>query len=203
VTPAWSADLTWQAALGASLLAAATALHPRYSASPDYREYVDLSKWQGQAPVRALHRWIRAETSPSDVFFAYAPLDKFGTFSPLMLQAWLVAPAGRKVVALGAGYSNPYVDFAQRQADFVRLWRALQSSDADGFLALADRYHVEYVIYIDDNGSAPPEELAVSWLAQVYPPASPEAAGGIEPTAAAPGSAGNVVDPIVVYEIRR
>jgi hypothetical protein len=202
-TPAWSSDRIWQAALAVALCVAAVALHPGYSSLSDYREYVTRSKWYGQAPVRALHRWMRAETSPRDVFFTYAPSDRLGSLHPLMLPAWLVAPAGRKVVALGAGYSNPYVDYAPREVALVRLWEALRLGHADEFLNLASQYHLKYVIYVDDNGTAPPSELAVSWLAQAYPPSSPETTGSVGPDASGPESEANSVRPIVAYEIRR
>jgi hypothetical protein len=59
---------------------------------------------------------------------------------------FLVAPAGRPVVAVPAAQSNPYVEQGGREADQKRMLHALVTGDAATFTPLADRYGVSHVL---------------------------------------------------------
>ena len=80
--------------------------------------------------------WIRARTAPGDVFLAADDL-----------ALVVVAPAGRKTVALAAYFSSPYVDWASRHEARDRLVRDLREEQADAFLSEARPLGVTFVIH--------------------------------------------------------
>jgi len=89
----------------------------------------------GRVNLREAFGWIRANTAPSDVFLA----------SPeVALQ--VVGPAGRKVVVVGAVFSNPYVDWTERDRSARWMWRALLEGDLATFRSLARTWHVSHLI---------------------------------------------------------
>jgi hypothetical protein len=86
------------------------------------------------------YRWIRENTQPTDVFLA-------GRDSGI----FIVGQAGRKLVAVDAYFSNPYVDLNARLSDQDRMLNALRSGNESEFDTVASRYSVEYVILRDGD----------------------------------------------------
>lgn len=58
----------------------------------------------------------------------------------------IIGPAGRKVVAVNASWSNPYVENAARVRDREAMLEALKAHDTRRFTDLADAYHVTHVV---------------------------------------------------------
>ena len=87
--------------------------------------------------------WIQQNTLPTDVFLA---TDTLGLF--------VVGQSGRKVVSIPPYFSNPYVNWEAREEDRQTLFALLKAGDANGFIDLATRYHVQYVIVDGTEGIA-------------------------------------------------
>jgi len=79
--------------------------------------------------------WIRENTKPDDVFLCR---DRF--------SMRVVGPAARKVVATHPYFSNPYVDYDQRNKDRVKMFKCLKSGEAAHFFRLCKKYKVKYVM---------------------------------------------------------
>jgi hypothetical protein len=58
----------------------------------------------------------------------------------------IIGPAGRRVVAVNANWSNPYIDNVRRVQDRDAMLDALKRHEADGFDRLADAYRVTHVV---------------------------------------------------------
>jgi hypothetical protein len=82
--------------------------------------------------------WIRGHTANEDVFLASDEV-----------SLYVVAPAGRKVVCTNRYFSSPYVDWAQRERDRIRLFAFVREGDIEGFDRLAASYQVSYVVASD------------------------------------------------------
>lgn len=82
--------------------------------------------------------WIQEHTSPSDVFLSTDQMSLF-----------VVNPAGRKVIATDRFFSNPYVDWTERDRDRKELFAFLARRDHRGFDAAAKKYDVDFVIWSD------------------------------------------------------
>ena len=82
-----------------------------------------------------LYYWVRQNTRKDDVFLCS---DKFS------MKA--VAPAGRKVVATHICFSNPFVDYKERNGDRKRMMENLKSGGILSFFRLCVKYKVKYVI---------------------------------------------------------
>lgn len=109
-------------------------------------------------------RWIRTHSSPEDVFLSTDDA-----------SLYIVAPAGRKVVATNRYFSNPYVDWVARDADRRAMFDKLAQSDAAGFGAMARKYGVRFVIVSADRS---PEWLRASGMrVSDLPVIDPEALG--------------------------
>jgi hypothetical protein len=131
VRPAWA-----RTAAIAVLLIALVAVLPQYRT----RGYFGSSREGAMAEAdephrRAAYDWIRARTSPHDVFLA----------SPDVALE-VVGPAGRKVVVAGEVYSSPYVDWSARLRSSQWMSRALRDGDGPAFRSLARASGVRYVI---------------------------------------------------------
>lgn len=94
--------------------------------------------------------WIRAHSKPEDVFLSTDDA-----------SLYIVSPAGRKVVATNRYFSNPYVDWVERDADRRTMFDRLAHSDAAGFWALARKYGVGFVVVSADRS---PEWLRASGM---------------------------------------
>lgn len=83
----------------------------------------------------AAYDWVRQNTTPDAVFLSS---DHLVTF--------VVGPAGRKVVAANQFFSNPYVDWAARNADRDAMYAALESGSRERYSELAQKYGVAWII---------------------------------------------------------
>ena len=79
--------------------------------------------------------WIRQHTDGNDVFLCS------NEFSMKV-----VAPAARKVIATSKYFSNPYVDFNERNFDRNRMFENLKSGNVRCFVRLCKKYRAKYII---------------------------------------------------------
>ncbi len=86
-------------------------------------------------PVIKSYYWIRENTKGDDVFLCS---DRFS------MRA--VGPAARKVVATHPYFSNPYVDYDERNRDRVKMFKCLKSGQTADFFQLCKKYKVKYVM---------------------------------------------------------
>lgn len=111
-----------------------------------YRERVDFTVLRREAVAMNqqypadLLQWIRLHTSPDDVFLCTDDA-----------SLYIVTPAGRKVVATNRYFSNPYVDWASREADRRSMFEALERGDLEKFARLARTYDVRFVVLSRDR----------------------------------------------------
>lgn len=84
--------------------------------------------------IKAYH-WILKHTHHEDVFLC---ANVYGIR--------IVGAAGRKVVAIQAQFSNPYVDFQTRQKDRSMMLKSLKSGQNHAFTPLSQKYAVKYLI---------------------------------------------------------
>jgi hypothetical protein len=92
-------------------------------------ELQDRASWQ------TVRDWLRSSTPPRAVVLAG---DEPALF--------VVAPAGRTVLAVEPVFSNPYVDHASRAEAREALWRALRDGDVAAARATAARWDVNHVL---------------------------------------------------------
>lgn len=107
---------------------------------PQYRSRFDFVYGQSIARNRdpnhaATTAWLRQQTPESAVIL--------GTRGA-SLQ--IIGPAGRRVVAVNANWSNPYVDVIRRVDDREAMLEALKAGDDERFTPLADAYRVTHVV---------------------------------------------------------
>jgi hypothetical protein len=81
-----------------------------------------------------LYDWIRQNTAVDAVFLSTDDVTQF-----------VIGPTGRKVVVVGAAFSNPYVEYVQRARDRDEMYAALLRSDQQTFCTRAQQYQVAYV----------------------------------------------------------
>lgn len=86
-------------------------------------------------------RWLRENTRADDVFLS---TDELGLL--------IVGPSARKLVAIEAVYSNPYVRWDTRNAARDLMLQSLRSGATVSFRSLAREYHVTYVILASPGG---------------------------------------------------
>lgn len=107
---------------------------------PQYRSRFDLvygrSIAEGRSPTHAeTTAFLRQSTPPDSVI-----LGSRGA----ALQ--IIGPAGRRVVAVNANWSNPYVENSTRVTDRDAMLEAIKAGDSPRFAALADAYRVTHVV---------------------------------------------------------
>jgi hypothetical protein len=127
----------WTAAAVAG--AYAVTAYPAFAAREDFTTYRAVS--QNETPLtelQALQPWLRAHTSVRDVFL---------TTQGAALT--LVGPAGRRSVVSPMFFSNPYVDWEQRERDAEAMWQSLADGDCTRFSNLAAVYGVTFVLEIE------------------------------------------------------
>jgi hypothetical protein len=86
-------------------------------------------------PVIKSYYWIRENTRGDDVFLCS---DRF--------SMRVVGPAARKVVATHPYFSNPYVGYAERNRDRVKMFNCLKSGNIGDFSQLCKKYKVKYIM---------------------------------------------------------
>jgi hypothetical protein len=137
-TAAWACRLAARRYGGWLLAGAAVALVIWYL--PHYRSRFDLTYGQSIAASfdpnqAAVTSFLHKSTPPDAVVL--------GTRGASLL---VIGPAGRRVVAVNANWSNPYVDDVQRVADRERMLELLKAHDASAFRQLANEYRVSHVV---------------------------------------------------------
>ncbi len=147
----WPAD-----ALVTAAVVALVALHyPSYQERPDFT----LSRRKAELVEErhdrlAAFAWIETHTRTDDVFLCE---DDLGLY--------VVAPAGRKVVATDRFFTNPYLDWDYRDRRRNRMFHCLATADEPCFRALASAHEVSYVI-VEAAEIGPLD--AVSFLERVF-----------------------------------
>lgn len=125
-----------EGAIAIALLAAVLgAAAPRYLRRPDAAGQLEEARSLQLAFPSGLYAWTRSSTAPDDVFLCTDAE-----------SLYVVSPAGRKVVATNRYFSNPFVDWAQRDADRSAMFDALGRSDGPAFARLASRYGVRFIV---------------------------------------------------------
>jgi hypothetical protein len=113
----------------------------RYPAFPqryDFRVSGASRQMFSDLDLLEMYRWVRLSTRRDDVFAA-----------PVNIGQSVIGFSGRKVVAVGKFFSNPYVDWGTRFDDNIAMDRYLRAGDFDRFLAIASRYRVRYIARYD------------------------------------------------------
>lgn len=85
----------------------------------------------------ALFGWLRTQTAATDVFLA-----------PDNVGLAIVGPAGRKLVAVDPFFSNPYVDWGDRDAARRTMWESLATGRCGRFHEVVEGYRVSHVILV-------------------------------------------------------
>jgi hypothetical protein len=123
----------------------------RFESRFDFRNAVAAAKLEGRMQGRVLGRqWITTSTSRDSVFLASdeAALS-------------IVGPAGRKTVAVGPFFSNPFVDRTTRVRARTEMLEALRAGDQAGFCRLCRPFGVTHVVLN--------EEQTHEWTARISP----------------------------------
>jgi hypothetical protein len=117
---------------------------------PSYFQREDFSTYPHEAAAtftdRDLHstvNWIAGNTGVLDVFL-----------SPEDAALSLVGAMGRKSVIVERFFSNPYLDWYQRNEARNAMWNSLATANCAGFNARADGFRVSYVFSVE--GENPP-----------------------------------------------
>lgn len=112
---------------------------------PQYRARFDLTYGQGIAAARpATHAQVTGfltRSTPPDAVV-------LGTRGA-SLQ--IIGPSGRRVVAVNANWSNPYIDNVKRVDDREAMLEALKAHDRERFDALADAYALTHVVGVGEE----------------------------------------------------
>jgi hypothetical protein len=125
--------------------AAALVCYPAWLVRDDFVEARRLAEFHGSWEDRnATHLWVRAHTAPGDVFLA--------EHDPGLR---VVATAGRKLVAMDSGFSNPFVPWQPRAEAAARMLSSLHPGGHDVFHPLAVAYHVSYVLVERERAETP------------------------------------------------
>jgi hypothetical protein len=120
---------------GALLAATLAAIAPAYLRRPDVTEVLEEARKLQAAVPAALYRWLRESTMPEDVVLSTDAESLF-----------VIAPAGRKLVATNRYFSNPFIDWAARDRDRDAMFAALDRNDLADFARLAAPYGVRWIV---------------------------------------------------------
>ena len=123
-------------------LGTAAALYPFYLRRPAFTQTAAVARDLGVSSDREASRWIAGSTPANAVVLAS---DEDGLY--------IVGPAGRRVVAVDAFFSNPYVDLQSRRNAREQMFAALASGDGPAFDVLAHQYGVTHVLARDGVAS--------------------------------------------------
>jgi hypothetical protein len=117
----------------------------------DRSDFVDGRAWAQAAEADfdgfAVVDWIRANTKPDETFLVGS-----GTWDDVLLPGL----AGRKSVNINIpDYSNPFVNYSERQDAATRILKALRTCQLSQFERLARPYgHVRYIISQSESALA-------------------------------------------------
>ena len=131
---------------------------PRRETALMLRENLSVNVWE----------WIRRNTKSSAVFLCTD--DKC---------LYTITAAGRKVVAMNRYFSNPFVDWVERDHDRNQMFDALKRRNRQAFDVLASKYEVSYIIWSD----VVPQEMLSAAGMRLLPAVRTEdiVASGFEP----------------------
>jgi hypothetical protein len=120
------------------LLLLVVAMYPAYRTRYVFAEAREeaLRTTQVMTDRTGAFEWVQQNTIPDDVFLT----------TDLHLSMFVVAQAGRKLVAAPPTFSNPYVEFEPRVQDQEAMIDALLTGDEQRFKDLGEAYDVEYVV---------------------------------------------------------
>lgn len=130
-------------------------LAPRLTKRFDFGAAVGEAQTRASQLDVALYTWIRRSTAIDAVFLAS---DDTGQF--------VVGPTGRKLVAVGAAFSNPFVNLGARTTARDAMFAALSNGDQAAFCQDAIRYRVTHVVRdrgTIPDGQAPPPFMRREW----------------------------------------
>lgn len=127
-------DATAMATCVALVIVAVVNRQAAYAARADFIGERAVALEPRPPDLAAMYDWIVASTRRSDVFLA-----------PARLGQSVIGTSGRKVVAVQAEFSNPFVDWLKRSADQASMETALEDGRGADFLALARVYDVSWV----------------------------------------------------------
>jgi hypothetical protein len=146
----------WSTALATAVVGVGLALvYPTYSQSGCFTDArLGALRLRRHVAEHQAYFWLREHTRPDDVVLA---LDS--------LAMDVVAPAGRKTVAVAPNFANPYVAWEPRARDRRAMFEHLWRGEAAAFGTLAARYDVAYVLH--DAGSGRLREEDVPLLVRV------------------------------------
>ena len=85
-----------------------------------------------------LFQWLRTQAEATDVFLA-----------PDNVGLAIVGPAGRKLVVVDSFFSNPYLDWGDRDAARRAMWESLATGRCDRFHEVVEGYRVSHVILVE------------------------------------------------------
>lgn len=164
-----------EAAIALTLLAVVLAsATPRYLRRPDATVLLgEARSLQAGMPV-GLYDWVVASTDPGDVFLCTDAESLF-----------VISPAGRKVVATNRYFSNPFVDWAHRDADRDAMLAALSRGDGAAFAPIASTYGVHWIVV--PNGLNDDLRRLAGIPRSEVPTLKPEAVAGLPNTTRAWG----------------
>lgn len=145
-------------AAGLLLVAAVLAVLPAYRLRPAFAPgHPAGEKWTTRPTREGAFRWIRRNAAPGDVFLAS---DEIGLT--------VVGPAGAKVVAVEAPFSNPYAAWQPRAEARERMVQALKRGDHVAFSVEAEAFGVTYVVRSRLDREWPQEGELARLLTTVY-----------------------------------
>jgi hypothetical protein len=116
-------------------LGLAVASYPSWRTRDDFVATRRVAEFHSRMDRIRAHEWIRRHTSVDDVFLAEHDAG-----------LRVVATAGRRLVALDAGFSSPFVPWPPRAAAAARMLASLRPGGHEAFHPLAVEYHVSYVV---------------------------------------------------------
>ncbi len=85
--------------------------------------------------------WIVSNTDPSDVFVS----------NDAQLSMLAVMQAGRDLVAAPEYYSNPYVDWAERQQESETILESVRTGDLNRLAMYSEKTVLSYVMFVDER----------------------------------------------------
>jgi 4-amino-4-deoxy-L-arabinose transferase-like glycosyltransferase len=115
------------------LIGSVIVVYPEGSSIKEVRDYL-TKKPMYPHYIKAYH-WIRKNTDNQDVFLCSKGLD-----------ITVVPPTGRKVVSTYPYFSNPYVNFKQRDRHRKKLFASMERGNAVPFKRLCKKYKIRYII---------------------------------------------------------
>jgi hypothetical protein len=110
------------------------------------RRDLDLARPVFSPAQTSTIEWIKVNTATTQVFLA-----------PDNAGMSMLGISGRRTVIVDQFFSNPYVDWAERDRARQQMWSALSSGDCDTWQREANRYYVTHLLLVDGMTPAIPD----------------------------------------------